>query len=116
MLDNFCNLARRLGIAAITNLGNYLGFPIINQGRTGSVYNFVVNKIQSKLAGWRANLFSRAGRMVLVKSAIASVAEYYMQCQALPVKICDQIDKLIRDFLWVQQKKKGGCTWFVGIR
>ena len=100
------SICRRLGIAATTNLGNYLGFPIINQGRTGSAYNFVVNKIQSKLAGWRANLFSRAGRMVLVKSAIAPVAEYYMQCQALPVKICDQVDKHIRDFLWGSTEEK----------
>ena len=110
MLDNLCNLTgqkvnlikskilfspnvacrrrrsicRRLGIAATTNLGNYLGFPI-HQGRTSSAYNFVVNKIQSKLAEWRANLLSRVGRMVLVKSVAAPVAEYYMQCQALPV-------------------------------
>ena len=125
VLDNFCNLARqkfnlskskilfslnvscrrrrnicrRLGIAATTNLGKYLGFPIIHQGRVGNGYNFVVNKIQSKLAGWRANLLSRVGRLVPVKSVAALVAEYYMQCQALPAKVCDQVDKLIRDFL-----------------
>ena len=59
----------------------------------------MVNKIQSKLAGWRVNLLSRAGRLVLVKSAATPVAEYYMQCQALPAKVCDQVDKLMRDFL-----------------
>ena len=132
VLDNFCNLAgqkvslikskvlfspnvacrrkrnicRRLGIAATTNLGNYLGFPIIHQGRAGSAYNFVVNKIQSKLARWRANLLSRVGRMVLAKAAAAPVAEYYIQCQALPIKICDQVDKLIRDFLWGSTEEK----------
>ena len=132
VLDNFCNLAgqkvnltkskilfspnvscrrrrsiyRRLGIAATTNLGKYLGFPIIHQGRIGNAYNFVVNKIQSKLAGWRENLLSRAGRMVLVKSAAAAVAEYYMQCQTLPAKVCDQVDKLIKDFLWGSTEEK----------
>ena len=44
-------ICRRLGIAATDNLGKYLGFPIIYQGRVGNAYNFVVNKIQNKLVG-----------------------------------------------------------------
>ena len=88
-----------MGIAATTNLGKYLGFPIFNQGRVGNAFNFVVNKIQSKLDGWRSKLLSRASKLVLVKSSAAPVAEYYMQCHLLPVKVCNQIDKLQRDFL-----------------
>ena len=132
VLDNFCNLAgqkvnttkskiifssnvtnrrvrgiyRRLGIAATTNLGKYLGFPIIHQGRVGNAYNFVVNKMQSKLAGWKSKLLSKAGKLVLVKSSATLVAEYYMQCQSLPIKVCNQIDKLIRDFLWGSTEEK----------
>ncbi|XP_050273143.1 uncharacterized protein LOC126716155 [Quercus robur] len=132
VLDNFCNLAgqkvnltkskilfspnvscrrrrgicRRLGIAKTTNLGKYLGFPIIHQGRVGNVYNFVVNKIQSKQAGWRSKLLSNVGRLVLVKATAAPVAEYYMQCQSLPAKVCDQVDKLIRYFLWGSTEEK----------
>ena len=82
----------------------------------GKTYNFVINKIQSKLAGWRSKLLSKAGRLVLVKAAAAPVAEYYMQCQSLPAKVCDQVDKIIRDFLWGQLKKKGGYIWLDGIR
>ena len=37
---------------------------------------------------------------------MAPVAEYYMQCQSLPVKVCDQIDKITRDFLWGSTKEK----------
>ena len=97
---------RRLGIAATTNLGKYLGFPIIHQGRVGNAYNFVVNKMQSKLAGWRSKLLSKAGKLVLVKSSATLVAEYYMQCQSLPIKVCNQIDKLIRNFLWGSTEEK----------
>ena len=93
-------ICRRLEIAATTNLGKYLGFPIIHRRRMGNAYNFVVNKIQSKLAGWRSKLLSKPSRLVLVKSVAVHVAKYYMQCQSLPIKVCDQVDKLIRDFLW----------------
>ena len=132
VLDNFCNLVgqkvnytkskilfssnvtrgrvrgicRRLGIAATTNLSKYLGFPIFHQGRVGNAFSFVVNKMQGKLAGWRSKLLSKAGKLVLVKSFAALVAEYYMQCQSLPVKVCNQIDKLIRDFLWGSTEEK----------
>ena len=44
-------ICRRLGIAATTNLGKYLGFPIFYQGRVGNAYNIIVNKMQNKLAG-----------------------------------------------------------------
>ena len=99
-------ICRRLGIAATDNLGKYLGFPIIYQGRVGNAYNFVVNKIQNKLVGWRSKLLSKAGKLVLVKSSVAPIAEYFIQCQSLPVKVFDQIDKITRDFLWGSMEEK----------
>ena len=99
-------ICRRLSIAATDNLGKYLGFPIIYCGRVGNAYNFVVNKIQNKLAGWRLKLLSKAGKLVLVKSSAAPIVEYFMQCQSLPVKVCNQIDKITRDFLWGSTEEK----------
>ena len=68
VLDNFCNLAsqrinvnksrilfspnvsgrkknticRKLGMVATQNLGRYLGFPLLHQGRNGDAFNFVI--------------------------------------------------------------------------
>ena len=132
VLDNFCNLVgqkvsqekskilfcsnvtrrrkrfiyRKLGIHATTNLGSYLGFPILHQNRAGAAYNFVVEKIQNKLAGWKTKPLLRAGKLVLAKTSAAPVVEYYMQCQALPTKVCDTVDKIIRDFLWGSTEEK----------
>ena len=92
-------ICRKLGMNATNNLGRYLGFPILTKGRLGSAFNFVVERVQNKLAGWRTKLLSRAGKLVLVKSAAAPIAKYYMQCQALPSKVCDAVDKTVRNFL-----------------
>ena len=62
--------------------------------------------MQNKLAGWRSKLLSKVGKLVLVKSSAAPVAEYYMQCQSLPVKVCDQVDKITSDFLWGLTEEK----------
>ena len=76
-------ICRKLGIHATTNLGRYLGFPILHQNRAGVAYNFVVEKFQNKLAGWKTKLLSRAGKLVLAKTVGAPVAEYYMQKKTL---------------------------------
>ena len=44
--------------------------------------------------------------MVLIKTTAAPIADYYMQCHAFPIKICNTIDKKIRDFLWGSTEEK----------
>ena len=43
---------------------------------------------------------------MLVKTAAALVAKCYMQCEALPIKVCDTLDKIIRDFLLGSNEEK----------
>lgn len=132
VLDNFCNMAgqkiylnksrisfslnvtgrkknaicRKLGMLATQNLGRYLGFPLLHQGRNGDVFNFMIEKIQNRLTGWQSKLLSKAGKLVLVKSAASPIADYYMQCHALPIKVCNAVDKLIMNFLWGSTEEK----------
>ena len=89
VLDNFCKLAgqkvnlaksrilfspnvsrrckrsicRKLGINATENLGRYLGFPLIYQGRNGDAFNFLIDKVQKKLSGWKAKFLSKARKL-----------------------------------------------------
>ena len=101
-------LCNKMGIYETSNLGRYLGFPLLQQGRNNNAFNFVAGKIQAKLAGWKSRLLSRAGRLILIKTTAAPIADYYMQCHALPIKICNSINKKMRDFLWgsTEEKKK----------
>lgn len=43
---------------------------------------------------------------MLVKSAVAPIADYYMQCHSIPIKVCDSIDKMTRDFNWGSTEEK----------
>ena len=97
-----------MGIYETSDLGRYLGFPFLQQGRNGNAFNFVAKKIQAKLAEWKSRLLSRVGRLVLIKAMAAPIADYYMQCHALPIKVYNNIDKKMRDFLWgsTNEKKK----------
>ena len=48
--------------------------------------------MKNKLAGWKANLLSLAGRTVLIQASSSAIPAYVMQCTQLPVRILDGID------------------------
>ena len=109
-------ICSRLGIQATTNIGNYLGFPIKHRGVPRNRLNFIVEKVMSKLAGWKARFLSFAGRFVLVKSVMSTIPNYIMQTTALPTHLCEKLDKINGTFCGDQQVKGEDFIWLVGIR
>lgn len=62
-----------------SNLGDYLGAPLIH-GRVGrDIYRKIVDKIRNRLAGWKATSLSFAGRVTLAKFVIG-----------LPKSVCEE--------------------------
>ena len=45
---------------------------------------------------------------MLIKAAVTSIPEYIMQCHKLLIKVCEEVNKLVRDILWgsTMDKKK----------
>ena len=60
----------------------------------------MLEKLDSKLAGWKAKLLSRAGRLTLIQTVGQSLLVYTMQTTAIPKKICSEIDSRLRRFWW----------------
>jgi len=74
-----------LGIQSTLNLGKYLGFPIKHPGSSSQDFNFVVERVQNKLQGWKTNLLLMAGRVVIAQSILSAIPAYVMQgCMLLP--------------------------------
>lgn len=91
------------------SLEKYLGFPIF-KGRARKVdFDFIVEKMQSRLASWKHRFLNKAGRLALASSVLSSIPNYYMQIYWLPQSICAQIDKTTRDFIWKGNSNKGIC-------
>ncbi|CAN1302532.1 Putative ribonuclease H protein At1g65750 [Linum perenne] len=89
-----------LGIGATQNLGRYLGVPLLHGRVTRSTYEFILDRMDKKLAGWKANNLSLAGCVTLASSVLNAIPSYVMQSAALPVHICEAIDRKVRDFIW----------------
>ena len=63
------------------------------------LFRSVIERVQDKLAGWKARVLSPTGKRVLINSASTPIVEYYMQRYALLAKVCKAVDKLHRNFL-----------------
>jgi len=96
-MANVCNV---LGIEPTDDLGKYLGVPTINGRVKKSQYQYILDRISKKLAGWKTSCLSLAGRATLIQSTLSAIPSYTMQTARLPRSICDEIDRKVRCFLW----------------
>ncbi|CAN1835592.1 Putative ribonuclease H protein At1g65750 [Linum perenne] len=82
------------------DLGRYLGVPIIHGRNSKQLYRYLIERIDKKLAGWKVNSLSFAGRVSLALSALNTIPAYTMQTVMLPIEVCNDIDRRIRSFIW----------------
>lgn len=57
------DIARLSGLSLVTNLGAYLGVPLIHKSANSHTYNYVVSKVQDRLAAWKEHTLSMVGHI-----------------------------------------------------
>uniref|UniRef100_A0A2N9IHR9 RNase H type-1 domain-containing protein n=1 Tax=Fagus sylvatica TaxID=28930 RepID=A0A2N9IHR9_FAGSY len=100
------DIVKILNIRETTNLGKYLGIPISASAVRARDFDYLIDKVSSKLSSWKSRLLSLLGRTLLIQSVIEAIPAYVMQCTALPLKVCDTLDGLNRNFLWGSTAEK----------
>jgi hypothetical protein len=76
-----------LGIKISKDFGKYLGVPIITDARDKKAFEFLIEKVRDKLAGWKAKTLSMAGRCTLINSVSSAIPTHVMQCCLLHPKL-----------------------------
>ena len=94
------NSARGVGCLHSTCPFTYLGFPLGDHMNKCFAWKPVVERIQNKLASWKAKILSRAGRLTLIKSVLNSLPVYFMSMFKMPKAIALKIVKIQRSFFW----------------
>jgi hypothetical protein len=107
-------LLHQSGFREATSLGKYLGIPLIGRAPRRNDFEYLVNKVRSKLSGWKTTHLSFAGRVTLAKSVIQSIPIYSMMTIPIPKSVFMDIHRLQRNFIWGHedgQRKMHMINW-----
>jgi len=66
----------------------------------------LINRIKSRLLGWKSKNLSLGGRLVLLKSVLSSLPFYFISFFKAPAGIISSIESIFNCFFW------GGCEEF----
>ncbi|GLT26949.1 hypothetical protein SLA2020_019840 [Shorea laevis] len=72
-------LSAKCSIPLTANLGTYLGIPITHGRHSHKNYGYILEKMQTRLAGWQGTNLSLVGRRVLVQAFTSAIPVYAMQ-------------------------------------
>lgn len=76
-IPNIDMLVADLGCRVGSLPTTYLGLPLEASFKRTDVWNPVVERIQRRLSGWKANYLSKLGRMTFLKAAFANIPIYF---------------------------------------
>jgi hypothetical protein len=85
----------------------YLGSPMFLTGAKTKDFHFLLDKVESKLKGWRSKSLSWAGRTTLIKSVAQALPTYTMSTFEVPTTIWTKIDFATRRFWWNPKTSSG---------
>jgi hypothetical protein len=80
--------------------GKYLGLPLHTRKLRRIDVQPLIDKIGTRLPGWKGKFLSSAGRETLVKSVLSSQPIYHLTVFPTQKWLIKQIDRLRRSFLW----------------
>ncbi|KAG8382679.1 hypothetical protein BUALT_Bualt05G0102300 [Buddleja alternifolia] len=89
-----------LDFCPTSHLGKYLGVKVTHSRNRSENFRELIEKVQHRLSGWKAKNLNLAGRATLIQSVTSALPIYSMHSNWIPTKVCDQLDRLNRAFLW----------------
>ena len=92
----------------------YLGVPLTSKRLGVHDCKGLIEKVKSRILNWKNKCLSYAGRLQLVASVLESLHVYWASVFLLPQAVINDINKLLKNFLWSQgetSKGKAKVAW-----
>jgi hypothetical protein len=92
----------------------YLGVPLLSKRLSSENCVGLVDKVKTRLFSWQNKCLSFAGRLQLIRSVLSSLQVYWSSIFVLPVSISNDIERLMRGFLWshgILKRGKAKVNW-----
>ncbi|GJR00937.1 RNA-directed DNA polymerase, eukaryota, reverse transcriptase zinc-binding domain protein [Tanacetum coccineum] len=86
-------------------LVRYLGVPLVTRRLNVKDCKSFVDKVKRKVGDWKNKFLSYAGRMQLIAFVLSAMQTYWAFIFFLPKTIINEIDSILKSFLWSQGEK-----------
>uniref|UniRef100_A0A2N9HDU2 Reverse transcriptase domain-containing protein n=1 Tax=Fagus sylvatica TaxID=28930 RepID=A0A2N9HDU2_FAGSY len=100
-----------LGVPIIRQYEKYLGLPSLVGRHKVESFSHIKERVWSKIKGWKGQILSQAGREIMIKAVAQAVPTYAMSCFRLPIRLCQEIEAMIRKFWWSQGQDQNKICW-----
>lgn len=91
-------ILRLSGLKEAHKIDSYLGLPTFVSKARAQSFQFIKEKVSSKLNNWKVNFLSQAGKEVLLKAVIQAIPTYSMCIFQLPISFCKELNGLMQGF------------------
>ncbi|XP_016199813.1 uncharacterized protein LOC107640826 [Arachis ipaensis] len=106
-VQRMCSL---LGCKGDTLPVKYLGISLGANPRLVKTWKPIIDKVEEKLSLWKAKVLNKAGKLVLIKSALNSLSVYYLSLFKMPKAVAEKLISLQRRFLWSKEDDSNGMA------
>ena len=86
-------IIQKSGFSTTSDLGMYLGLPLIHKKVTNHTFKHILKKVQDKLVGWKTNCLSMDRKIVFTKLVTGGLPIYTMQVIAIPTQTLKEIER-----------------------
>lgn len=93
-----------LNIKEIKTGSLYLGNSLLLGRSKIKEFGRLMDKLQTRLEGWKCQLLSRADKATLIRSVAQSLPVYTMSTFKVPVGVCKELDSVLRRF-WLGKER-----------
>eukprot|EP00253_Pinus_taeda_P017405 PITA_17405 len=98
-------------IQALESPFKYLGFWLKSNAYKKEDWNWLIEKLETRISHWSFKWLSRAGRLTLIKSVLMAIPVYWAALSWIPKGILEKIRRLCCRFLWAGSKENTVLPW-----
>ena len=102
------------GIASTRDLEKYLGMPVLQKRINKDTFGDILEKMNSRLAGWKEKTLSFAGRLTLTKAVLSSIHVHSMSSVLLPQFIHSKLDRFLDLFYGAVMGREESSIYWLG--